>query len=465
MAQFRYTANGNYDFDKSELKYQDSINTEARTLDFGPGSAISGYSQYGDEFIYLIDGPEFESVFRSSGVTIQEVGLYGDSSDFDYVTRVTGGNFGDVFRTGDGDDVLNGGGGNDVLEGGGGANAFDGGTGTNTLSYEHFDMPGGSFGMIVDLSTGQASDWSTGTAVKDTFSNISNVRGSLYKDGVTGDNNSNVIEGGAGDDEMIGGGGLDTLSYAHSSESVNVDLDREFGIGGDAEDDQFTSFENILGSTFGDALYGDGGANTLYGNGGADELYGRGGDDRLVLSSSPAKVQGDEGTDLLFILTGNLVELTELSFTSSASIEKVYVRNQAALDMTGVDVGTKIYSQSQANGFSIITGTDSADRIVAGKGGDTLNGGQGGDALFAGAGANVFVFASGDGRDVIRRFEAGSDVIDVSMLASSMDGLKIGSFHGEANTIITFTGDSGPSDKIILLGVTADSVTEGSFVF
>ncbi|WP_019906121.1 calcium-binding protein [Methylobacterium sp. 77] len=399
-------------------------------------------------------------------LTTWSAGIYGDSSDFDYVTRVTGGDFGDVFRTGDGNDVLNGGGGNDVLEGGRGSNIFNGGTGTNTLSYEHFDAPsfGISYGMNIDLRTGEADD-GTGTVVQDTFTNIANVRGSQYDDVIDGDIGNNVIEGGAGSDFLKGGGGIDTLSYEHSSAGVIIGLQGGTGSGGDAEGDVYTGFESVLGSTSGDVLSGDGDANTLIGNGGDDALYGRGGDDRLIISSSPVIVNGGGGTDMLFIAKGSTVALTDVSFSISASIEKVYVRDGASITMTGVDIGTKIFSQSLSDGGSTIVGTDLGDRIQAGKGDDVITGGLGGDSLFGGAGADTFVFAAGDGRDVIRKFDVLNDVLDVRTLADDMSGLEIRSFHGAANAIITFTGDSGPSDKIILLGVTADSLTDGSFIF
>ncbi|WP_280136527.1 MULTISPECIES: calcium-binding protein [unclassified Methylobacterium] len=247
-------------------------------------------------------------------------------------------------------------------------------------------------------------------------------------------------------------------------QSVNTEA-RTLDFGPGALIDGYEEFGNILGSASDDVLYGTGGANTLSGNGGSDELYGRDGNDRLVISSSTVMVDGGEGTDLLFVNKGSAVALTDASFTGLASIERVYVRDGAALSMTGVDIGAKIYSQSLAVGGSTITGTDGADRIVAGKGSDYITGGKGGDSLFGGAGADTFEFVSGDGRDVIRKFDVTEDVLHIGVITGSMDDVKIGSFHGEANTIITFTGDTGASNKIILLGVTADSVTEGSFIF
>ncbi|WP_197030981.1 calcium-binding protein [Methylobacterium sp. 10] len=463
MALFRFTLNGNYDLANSNLGYQESVNTEARTLDFGPGAVVDGYEEFENFLVYFLDGPGIEYESRIFQLTAQMAGLYGDSSDFDDVTRVTGGDFGDVFRTGDGDDVLNGGGGNDVLEGGRGINTFDGGTGTNTLSYEHFDAPteDESGGVGIDMRAGQGYDYASNTQ-QDTFINIANIRGSRYGDGIDGNTENNVIEGGAGSDYMTGGGGIDTLSYAHSEEGVTVDLFGGNGFDGDAQGDYYLGFPNVLGSTSNDVLRGTGDANTLNGNGGNDELHGRGGNDRLVISSSPVIVQGDQGTDLLFIAKDSTVTLTDITF---ASIEKVYVRDGASLTMTDVEVGTKIYSQSLTDGRATITGTDGADRIQAGRGNDLVTGGQGGDALFGGAGADTFVYASGDGRDVIRKFDVAKDKIDLSAFADRLDDVNVTSFRGEANTIVTFGGDSGPADKIILLDVALTSLTEGSFIF
>ncbi|WP_244475793.1 calcium-binding protein [Methylobacterium sp. Leaf93] len=474
MATLYYTLNGNYDPEFSATAYSAPVNSAMRVLDFGPGSSIEGFENYQNQFVYLVSGPDVAPEYQGFQLATDQAGLYVDFRDFDYVTRVTGGNFGDYVFTGDGNDVLNGGGGddfliggggNDVLEGGRGSNSFDGGTGTNTLSYEHFDAPslGGTLGVIINMESGSASDGES-SLVQDTFSNIANVRGSQYGDIISGDAQNNVIEGGVDVDSLTGGDGIDTLSFEHSSDGVIVDLQEGFGSGGDAEGETYGSFENILGSTTDDALYGDGGANTLNGNGGNDELYGRDGNDRLVIGNSPVKVDGGEGTDLLFILRDSTVALTDTSFTGLASIEKIYVRDGASLTMTGVDIGAKLYSQSVADGGSTITGTDGADRIAAGKGNDVIAGGRGGDSLFGGAGADTFVFAAGDGRDVIRKFDAINDTIDLSALGGDTDGLDVRSFHGGDSTLITLAHEFGPTDKIILLDVAFGSLTEGSFI-
>ena len=59
-----------------------------------------------------------------------------------------------------------------------------------------------------------------------TITNIENVVGSDYDDTLTGDEQSNVIEGGAGRDTLVGGDGdgVDTLSYENSDDWVRVTL-------------------------------------------------------------------------------------------------------------------------------------------------------------------------------------------------------------------------------------------------
>ncbi|MCC0807745.1 calcium-binding protein [Methylobacterium sp. W2] len=486
--------------------------------------------------MYVFTGLGFDADYGEVGYKAQRIGVFGDSSDFALTTRITGGDYGDVFRTGAGDDVLNGGGGNDTLESGRGSNTIDGGSGTNTLSYEHFDapydvMPSIVVGFSVYMKIGSTEDY-TGQILVDNFTNISNIRGSDYEDNITGDDSDNVIEGGGGTDYLHGGDGRDTLSYQHSSAGVKIDLSKstasggdalgdhiesfenllgsaasdelygdandnviEGGIGadilfgdegndtlsyrlssegvgidllnttaggGDAEGDSFGDFENVIGSTAADNLLGNDDANILNGNGGGDTLTGRGGNDRLVISESPSTVDGGSGTDSLFINKGSPVILTSISYID---IEKAYVRDGVSLDMSRVDEGTKIYSQSKEQGGSTIVGTAGNDRIQAGKGDDVITGSEGRDALFAGAGADTFVFTDGDGRDVIRKFDALEDKLDVHTLAASIDDMTFTSYRGGTGIVITFEGASAPTDKIILLDVAYQSLTEGNFLF
>ncbi|MFZ2158932.1 MAG: hypothetical protein WAV72_22820, partial [Bradyrhizobium sp.] len=91
-----------------------------------------------------------------------------------------------------------------------------------------------------------------------------------HNDTLTGDDNDNVIEGGAGADALDGGGGSDTASYAHAATGIVANLAAPGLNSGDAAGDTYASIENLTGSQFNDVLTGDGGNNILFGDSGND---------------------------------------------------------------------------------------------------------------------------------------------------------------------------------------------------
>src|SRR5262249_12796396 len=95
-----------------------------------------------------------------------------------------------------GGDSLYGDDGNDTLKGGGGADLLDGGAGIDTATY--FDS---SKGVNVSLIDHTASG---GDADGDTLVRIENLTGSANADALSGDNYSNVLDGGDGNDTLNG---------------------------------------------------------------------------------------------------------------------------------------------------------------------------------------------------------------------------------------------------------------------
>jgi len=105
--------------------------------------------------------------------------------------------------------------------------------------------------------------------------------GGLGDDQITGGDLNDIIEGGAGMDILTGGPGVDTLSYANSPAGVTVTLGSGIGVGGDAQGDSNSNFENLIGSAFADILTGDAGANEIFGGAGDDTVEGKAGADTL----------------------------------------------------------------------------------------------------------------------------------------------------------------------------------------
>ncbi len=144
--------------------------------------------------------------------------LYGGAG----IDRLNGGSGGDLLSGGDGNDWLLGGAGDDFLDGGrgddnmyggagddlfiggvGSGNLIDGGDGIDTVDYTL-----GDGAAYVNLTT---MEWSG-----DVLRNVENLIGSQYADFLEGDDNNNVLAGGAGFDVLWGYGGADTFRFDYA---------------------------------------------------------------------------------------------------------------------------------------------------------------------------------------------------------------------------------------------------------
>ncbi|WEJ08644.1 ATP-binding cassette domain-containing protein [Sinorhizobium prairiense] len=115
-----------------------------------------------------------------------------------------GGGDGDPLNGGD---ILNGGDGDDMMLAGTEPDQMDGGAGNDTVSY----ATGGAVG--INLGTGVVS----GAAAGDVLVNIENIIASSKDDILVGDGKNNTFTGGAGADQIVGQGGLDTSDYSTSA--------------------------------------------------------------------------------------------------------------------------------------------------------------------------------------------------------------------------------------------------------
>ncbi len=124
---------------------------------------------------------------------------------------------------------------------------------------------------------------------------------------VGGDGDDLLIVG-QSHDQLVGGSGNDTVSYVGSSAAVTVNLlTGSASGGGDSgqfQFDQFSSIENLIGSSFGDTLTGDNGANRLDGAAGNDSLNGGNGNDILDGGTDSDTLTGGAGDDRLLFSDG-----------------------------------------------------------------------------------------------------------------------------------------------------------------
>ena len=280
--------------------------------------------------------------------------------------------------TGDaGINVLSGGAGADTLRGGGGTDTLIGGEGSDTASYS-----GAAGGVTASLAAGQATD--DGDGATDTFTSIENLIGSAHDDTLTGDAGINTLIGGAGadalsgdggDDDLRGGAGTDVLdggdgtdaaNYAAATAGVTASLAAgQASDDGDGATDNFTSIENLIGSSHDDTLTGDAGINVLSGGAGADVLRGGGGADEL---------DGGDGTD------------TVSYSTAAAGVTASLAAGQAADDGDG--------ATDSLTSIENLIGSAYADTLIGDAGANVLSGGGGADDLDGGGGTDTASYSA-----------------------------------------------------------------------
>ena len=456
------------------------------------------YGLMGDDVLHGGDGADIlygglrdDELFGDAGDDHLEGGIGADDLNGGAGNdTLLGGNGHDTLNGGDGDDVLRGGSGDDVLIGGLGADTYDGGFGIDTADYS------GAVGAVdINLESGVVS----GEALGDTYIGIENISGSSFNDMLTGDEFNNIINGGAGDDvidggdrfntlngdagadrfiggvgiDVIDGGlGVDTVDYSGATSRVDLSL-ATGGTVGDAAGDTFTSIEIVIGSDFDDNIEGTAGNDTLNGGDGVDELLGGAGDDILNGGDGNDDLTGGEGADVMnggegrdrlfynFATSGVTVNLFNAAFNTGEAAGDTYSSIES---LTGSNFDDSLTSGNDdnilvgLNGNDVLIGAGGRDSLFGGNGDDRLLGGTGNDILYGQGGIDTFVIQVGAGTDRIFTYEAGIDVIEMIGGPASFADLAI-TQEGANTQIIHVNG------VILLMGITAGTVTAGDFTF
>ena len=301
----------------------------------------------------------------------------------------------DHFHASIGDDTLLGGSGNDKLDGGPGADVIDGGPGRDEIRFS-YSNDSAKEGVIVNLATGIGVG---GDADGDRYFNIEDIRDSRYGDILIGDDGNNAFfQTGAGDGDVMNGGGGDDTFYAAYGSAFSEEQTSIF-IGGEGSDtisyiagwgndapygeygpqpvinletgsgrtgDHFVSIENVDGSNQSDLIIGDDNDNHLIGNKGGDTIYGRDGDDVIVGEN----IHGEAGNDTL---TGEWYDVSLYGGDGHDTLDAGPIAHEAFSD-------------------------------------NILSGGGGNDWLEGNIGDDIFVFdAEASSQDRVVDFESGND--------------------------------------------------------
>ena len=341
-----------------------------------------------------------------------------------------------------GNDVLNGGAGNDYIEGGPGSDVIHGGPGDDALYASAGPRASTPYSAAPVLTVFGAVDFLYGDSGNDLLVSVNPPEASLV-----------IMHGGDGDDHLIslsgltdmyGGAGNDTLEgsgpavadYLDSTSGVAVDL-RLSGpqdtIG--AGVDTLSGISTLYGSPFNDTLTGDAGDNGLLGGPGDDTIDGQGGSDTALY---------------VYSQTGVTVDLT--------------IAGPQNTGEDGVDTLISIENLvGSDSGNDVLTGNAGPNALDGWGGDDTLRGGGGADTLSGGTGNDTFLFAPGDGWDLVADFGAGgaADRIDLSTYphVASFEQVLAHAVQSGPDTILKLSDE----DQVTLSGVTKSALTSADF--
>lgn len=173
------------------------------------------------------------------------------------------------------------------------------------------------------------------------------------------------MDGGAGNDHLMAGGGAATL------------------LGGEGND-------KLIGSRANDKIFGGNGNDVIFGFGGNDLLDGGAGNDIIFGSCGADEILGGDGKDVIFGEGGND------TIDAGAGNDLVF-GGWGDDTITGGAGNDVIFGGS---GRDKLYGGDGNDRLYGGRGNDVLDGGNGSDWLFGGSGKDILI--GGKSHDKLR---------------------------------------------------------------
>ena len=423
-------------------------NTQANTLSYAGSDAgvtvnLASASASGGH----ADGDDIETYeytyTDSNGNEVEiDVATFVNVTGSAHGDNLTGDRFANHLAGGAGDDSLRGGAGADTLAGGPGADRLDGGQDPGDTQMEDWAAYRGAMeGVMVNLNTGSGTG---GDAMGDTLKNIELIWGSKQDDTFIASEGVDIIHG---------DGGSDTVSYEASKHGVTVVLPIADDTGDTA---QWTA--EVAGSPVVPAMF-DAAEE-------AEVMNWRGTSDSptlntVALRAPDGTAPGAAGTYLVQADDGNATTKSYAEGDILASIENVTgSRNDDTITgdavpnvlkggdgadtLDGGGENDKLYGEG---GKDTLNGGEGNDMLMGGAGNDKLYGGEGRDTLVGGAGdddlgtgsrasdgtitaestpaTDTFVFAPGNGSDVITNFDVTTVTAPTDDSSTSTTGDKI----------------------------------------
>ena len=258
------------------------------------------------------------------------------------------------------------------------------------------------------------------------FAGNDTLDGGIGDDSLDGGTGNDVMRGGLGNDSYVVDSMLDTVTENAGEGTDTVTASTHYRMTANVENlalqgDATTPLQGY-GNALANHLTGSAGTNLLNGLGGADTMAGGLGNDVYFADDALDFVVENNGE-------GNDAVFSTVDYTLTANVETLVLQGVAGLKGTGNNLDNAIYGNSGRN---------------------TLDGGTGFDALFGGAGDDIYYVNGGDG--VIENPGEGRDTVIASInyaLSTNVENLVLQgdtatSLQGYGNDLVNFlTGSDG----------------------
>lgn len=280
----------------------------------------------------------------------------------------------------------------------------------------------------------------SGTSGRDDIENWASkvtISGGAGKDDVDNEGNSVSINGGAGNDEIDNEGDEVTIIGGSGDDEIENEGDKVTIFGGEGDDEIENEGSKVIisGGAGDDLIWNKRGRNILfqYKKGdGSDKIYGFNASSTLSIGGGSYSTK-KSGSNII-VTVGN----EKISLIGAASLNKINIKSDyititnatkspvtvnsaiKTINASTCTKAVKIIGNSLANTIQGGSGNDTLlggagndklygnagnDKLYGGKGNDTLTGGKGNDSLWGDAGKDTFIYANGDGKDVIFGFD------------------------------------------------------------
>ncbi len=266
-----------------------------------------------------------------------------------------------------------------------GIQAFNNYDGSGEWTHYKIDVGSyftGNFSSLIFANDDDGNQPANGTDGNAFFANII-----IYEDTLSDDIDN--LNGGDGDDQILGNKGVDTLNGGAGDDNIS---------GNDGDD-------IINGDAGADTLHGGAGADILNGGTGNDEIYGNDGDDVIILDANNDIINGGAGIDVI----------DASSHTAYVTVDLSVLTGQVT--RLGTDTISNVENLIGTNFNDTLGGDSGVNVITGGTGSDRIYGNGGADLLYGEAGNDDFYVEGTEAYDTL--FDGGADYDEIQFDADS----------------------------------------------